>query len=165
MNLQQLRYVKSLVEKGRFVAAANYCAVAQPTLSKGIAQLESELGRRLFLRTTRTVKLTPYGEQSLPKILEILSLFEQLKKLSETIVEPRSSVLQVGISPLVGVKCAGRILSAFKNKYPLAEVVFRESDLKDLCAMLNFGVIDIMIAPYKIDFPFVPWADCQVNTI
>ena len=151
MNLQQLRYVKALVDKGSFVAAASSCAVTQPTLSNGIAQIESELGHRLFLRTTRTVKLTPYGVHLLPTILEILSLFEQLKSLSKTKVEPATGALQVGISPLVGVKRAGRILSAFKTKHPSVEVVFRESDLEVLGALLNRGVIDIVIAPYDVD--------------
>ena len=99
MNLQQMRYVKALAEKGSFVAAAGCCAVTQPTLSNGIAQFESELGHRLFTRTTRTVQLTSYGEQLLPTILEILLLTEQLKAAPNTKAEPASAALQVGISP------------------------------------------------------------------
>lgn len=152
MNLQQLRYVKALVDKGSFVAAANCCAVTQPTLSNGIAQLEMELGHRLFRRTTRTVKLTSYGEQLLPTILEILSLFERLKASSKAKLDTAATAaLQVGISPLVGVKRAGRILASLRAKHPSVEIVFRESDLETLGTLLNRGLIDIMIAPYDVD--------------
>jgi DNA-binding transcriptional LysR family regulator len=156
MNLQQLRYVKALVDRGSFVAAASCCAVTQPTLSNGLAQLEAELGHRLFRRTTRTVKLTPYGEQLLPTILEILSLYERLKELSKA--NPTSTALQVGISPLVGIKRAGSILSRFRDKHPSVEVVFRESTLDDLCALLNRGVIDVVIAQYDVELAFA--SDC-----
>ena len=151
MNFQQLRYVKALVDRGSFVAAASCCAVTQPTLSNGLAQLEAELGHRLFRRTTRTVKLTPDGEQLLPTILEILSLYERLKELSKA--NPTSTALQVGISPLVGIKRAGSILSRFRDKHPSVEVVFREFTLDDLCALLN-GVIDVVIAQYDVELAF-----------
>lgn len=154
MNLQQLRYVKALVDKGSFVAAASCCAVTQPTLSNGLAQLETELGYRLFRRTTRTVKLTPYGEQLLPTILEILSLYERLKKLSKAKPTSTGVTFQIGISPLVGIKRAGSILSCFRNKHPSIEVVIRESPPDDLCALLNRGVIDVVIAQYDVDLPF-----------
>jgi DNA-binding transcriptional LysR family regulator len=158
MNLQQLRYVKALVDKGSFVAAASCCAVTQPTLSNGIAQLEAELGYRLFRRTTRSVSLTPYGEQLLPTILEILSLFERLKELSKIKLENTTVAFQVGISPLVGITKAGKILSPFRAQHPSVEILFREASIEDLCTLLNRGVIDVMIAQYDVDLPSV--ANC-----
>ena len=79
MNLQQLRYARALAECGSFVQAADQCAVTQPTLSNGIAQLESDLGQQLFARTTRTVRLTEAGEHLLPDIADILNAQAALK--------------------------------------------------------------------------------------
>jgi DNA-binding transcriptional LysR family regulator len=158
MNLQQLRYVKALVERGSFVAAASSCSVTQPTLSNGIAQLEAELGYRLFRRTTRSVRLTQYGEQLLPTVLQILSLFEKLRELSKIKLDKATTVFQVGVSPLAGIKRAGRILSQFRQSHPSVEIVFRESSLEDLCEQLDRGQIDIMIAQSPSDLMAVP--DC-----
>ena len=72
MNLSQLRFANALARSGSFTAAAAECFVTQPTLSNGIAQLESELGERLFLRTTRKVTLTPFGTHLMPSIAEVL---------------------------------------------------------------------------------------------
>lgn len=162
MNLQQLRYVKALVDKGSFVAAASCCSVTQPTLSNGLAQLENELGHRLFRRTTRSVKLTPYGERLLPTILEILSLFERLKQLSKD-GGADTTTLQVGISPLVGVRRAAKILARFRAKYPSVDVVFRESNLDGLCNSLNRGAFDLVIAPCNADLHLA--ADCVCLSI
>lgn len=68
MNLNQLRYAKTVADTGSFTLAAEQCYVTQPTLSNGIAQLEQELGDKIFKRTTRTVSLTPFGEHIMPYI-------------------------------------------------------------------------------------------------
>lgn len=56
-----LRYFLSVVETGNFSRAAAACNVSQPTLSVGIAKLETGLGKPLFIRTNRRVELTEAG--------------------------------------------------------------------------------------------------------
>ena len=82
MNLQQLRYVRALVEEGSFLAAAERCEVTQPALSHGIARLEASLGRRIFERTTRSVSLTAYGKLILPSIIDALNALERIRDLT-----------------------------------------------------------------------------------
>ena len=72
INLKQLRFAIAVADKGSFTEAASECFVTQPTLSNGIAQLEAELGDRLFVRTTRKVTLTTFGEQVMPYMAEVL---------------------------------------------------------------------------------------------
>lgn len=62
MNLSQLRFAQAVAELQSFSRAAEHCHVTQPSLSNGIAQLENELGGKLFERTTRSVHLTPFGK-------------------------------------------------------------------------------------------------------
>ncbi|WP_181337335.1 LysR family transcriptional regulator [Hyphomicrobium methylovorum] len=151
MNLQQLRYVKALVDNGSFVAAAARCAVTQPTLSNGLAQLEAEFGHRLFRRTTRTMNLTPYGKQLLPTILEILSLFEDLKVLSKSHHVRDAVSLQVGVSPIVGIARASKIIAPLRTSHPAVDIIFREVDLDSLVKFIGRGLIDIAIAPHDGD--------------
>jgi DNA-binding transcriptional LysR family regulator len=53
-----LRYFLAVIDQGNFSKAAASCNVSQPTLSAGIAKLETLLGRPLFIRTNRRVELT-----------------------------------------------------------------------------------------------------------
>jgi DNA-binding transcriptional LysR family regulator len=53
MNLRNLRYFCAAYEAGSTVAAARLCHVTQPVISNAIAQLEEELGARLFTRQQR----------------------------------------------------------------------------------------------------------------
>lgn len=59
MNLRNLKYFCSAYEAGSTVAAARLCHVTQPVISNAIAQLEEELGTRLFTRQQRGMVPTP----------------------------------------------------------------------------------------------------------
>ena len=58
MTLQQLQYIISVEHHRSFAKAAESCGITQPTLSKMIANLEEELGIKIFYRSSRHVSLT-----------------------------------------------------------------------------------------------------------
>ena len=82
MNLGQLHFVHALVELGSFGKAAERCCVTQPALSNGIAQLEVELGGRIFTRTSRTVSLMSFGETILPLVKSMIETEAELRKIA-----------------------------------------------------------------------------------
>jgi DNA-binding transcriptional LysR family regulator len=61
-ELRHLRCFLAVAEELSFSAAANRLYMSQQALSRTVAQLERELGTRLFERTSRSVALTPAGE-------------------------------------------------------------------------------------------------------
>lgn len=48
MNLSQLQYFRTLAKEEHYTRAAQILSITQPSLSHAIAQLEQELGTRLF---------------------------------------------------------------------------------------------------------------------
>jgi DNA-binding transcriptional LysR family regulator len=63
--IDKLGYLVALARERSFRRAAEACGVAQPTLSAGIKQLETELGVLLVQRSSRYHGLTPEGEKAL----------------------------------------------------------------------------------------------------
>ena len=63
LDLRKLRYFAAVAEHRHFGRAAEQLYVAQPVLSRQVRALEQELGCALLVRTTRSVQLTPAGEQ------------------------------------------------------------------------------------------------------
>lgn len=62
MNTEYLKEFVVLAETKNFCEASDRLYMNQSTLSKHIKSLENELGINLFLRTTRRVELTNYGQ-------------------------------------------------------------------------------------------------------
>jgi DNA-binding transcriptional LysR family regulator len=65
LEIRSLRYFVAAAEERNFTRAAARLYVAQQALSREIQRLESRLGTKLFVRTTRRVSLTKDGERLL----------------------------------------------------------------------------------------------------
>lgn len=72
MNLRQLRAFIAGAETSSFSLAAERIGISQPGFSLLIRQLETELGLKLFDRTTRHVELTPEGREFAKRIQRVL---------------------------------------------------------------------------------------------
>ncbi|MFP6644572.1 MAG: LysR family transcriptional regulator [Candidatus Latescibacterota bacterium] len=79
MNLQHLRYFLAVARTGRFTAAARQQHVTQPTVSSAIAELEQELGVRLFHRG-RQVELTLEGRTLVDYAVQIEDLLDEARE-------------------------------------------------------------------------------------
>ncbi len=144
MNLNQLRFASAVASTGSFTAAAARCCVTQPTLSNGIAQLESELGERLFVRTTRKVALTPFGMHLVPYIDEVLGAQASLLQQTQAFLRPDKRLIRVGTSPLISANLLALMLEPFRLQNPEVDVVLREMNMTDLYRMLDAGLLDFV---------------------
>lgn len=142
MNLSQLDFAAAVAEKKSFTAAAESCHVTQPTLSNGIAQLEDELGGKLFLRTTRSVSVTPLGVHLLPYVKEILSARASLLSQAQLVLNPSKQMVRIGMSPLINTQLLGIMLDPYRRDHPKVEIVLREMNMADLYRMLDEGLLD-----------------------
>ncbi|MCA9232743.1 MAG: LysR family transcriptional regulator, partial [Planctomycetales bacterium] len=150
-------------EEGSFVAAAARCANTQPTLSDAIAQLETELGHKIFNRTTRSVQLTPFGETLLPVIREILLGVARIGELAERHGRGATGTIKIGFSPVVGIEQTTRILQRFTRQHPEVAIIYREENLDDLCKLLRNQLLDLVLAPVDLRSPDL--TDCVYTLI
>lgn len=147
MNLKQLKFVVAVSEHSSFSAAAEACFVTQPSLSNGIASLESELGGKLFDRTTRQVSLSDFGRSMMPSIRHVVEGEKEIKRRAETILNAGKSTVRLGVSPLVGSDLSLALMTAFSEQYDSIELVLIEDNLEQLRAGLERGDLDIILVP------------------
>ncbi len=89
---QQLAAFAQLARTGSFSETARRQGVSQPALSRSVQQMEAAIGRRLFDRTTRSVVLTPTGQELLPiaerLVAEFDSSFGELARFIDGLLDP-----------------------------------------------------------------------------
>lgn len=147
MKLRQLEFTREIARAGSFSQAAETCNATQPTLSNAVAQLEAELGAKLFRRSTRSVELTPFGSYILPYLDAILEARDEMAKACEGYLHPEHKVLRIGLSPLVDMGLLNEVLQPYRHDHPEAAIYFKECLLDDIATRLSNGSVDVAVVP------------------
>lgn len=115
IELRHLRAVVAVAEELNFTRAADRLFIAQQALSNQIRQLESELGARLFERTTRSVSLTSAGETFYSSAVQILSAVDHAIGQARSTSGARPS-LRVGFVASVEHTSFSHVVSEFERR-------------------------------------------------
>ncbi|GAA3015313.1 LysR family transcriptional regulator [Actinokineospora diospyrosa] len=145
MTLQQLVYFLAVAETRHFTRAAQRAHVAQPSLSKQIHSLETELGASLFTRARGNVALTAAGEALLPIAKRILSDVDSARLEVAELVGLRRGRVRLGATPSVCVGVLADVLKRYHERYPGIRLQVEESGSRDLTAALLGGELDLAL--------------------
>ena len=77
ITLQQLQYFKELAQSGHLTRTAQKLYITQATLSNVIANLEKQLGVKLFDRVGRNLQLSPIGKAYLEDVTQALEILQK----------------------------------------------------------------------------------------
>jgi len=116
LELRHLRYFVVVAEELHFARAAERLHLSQPPLSQQIRKMEEILGYRLFVRTSRSVKLTPAGE----------ALLERARRTLRNVQRDIEDVRSVGAGE-VGSLNVGFVGSAMLTTLPEVFTTYREA--------------------------------------
>jgi DNA-binding transcriptional LysR family regulator len=138
-ELRHLVYFREVARQLHFRRAAEALAVAQPALSRQIAQLEKALGAPLFIRSSRRVELTPAGAVLAREIEPQLQAFAGLPAQLRAVVEGRIGRVRVAFTGLAMATVLPRILREFHRCHPGIRVELNESPTSAQLAALQAG--------------------------
>lgn len=117
-DLQHLREFVQIADSGSISRAARVLGIAQPTLSRHLAALESQIGSPLIRRDTRTMRLTDAGIVVLADARELLSVADRLgSRLRAERRALRGHLRMVSVVD-VGQWIVSRVLSRFQRQHP-----------------------------------------------
>jgi DNA-binding transcriptional LysR family regulator len=117
-KLTALRVFQSIVREGSFVAAARRVGLSPAAVSKNIAELEAELGLRLFNRTTRRLSLTEAGEVYADRTERILENLEEADRMLLHMAGEVSGRLRVAAPVTLGLLILSPIVPTFLRQHP-----------------------------------------------
>jgi DNA-binding transcriptional LysR family regulator len=151
MEIRVLRYFLTVVREESITKASEVLHITQPTLSRQLAQMEEEIGVKLFDRGTRKIKLTNEGVLLRRRAEEILQLVDKTEK---ELVEQEAQVegkISIGCGEMASVQLLSEVIDTFRKKYPHVtfDIFTATSDL--IKEQMDKGLLDVGLLLEPID--------------
>ena len=145
MDLKDFEYLIALAEEGSVSKAADRLFMAQSTLSQFLQQYESELGAKLFLRTSRGICPTRNGAVFIEHLRRIRGEYRQARSELYDSEGMKGGRVVLGISSFRGQQTLPKILLRFAELYPEVRVQVEEQNSKKLEDLLLDGKVDVAV--------------------
>ncbi len=159
MELRHARYFLALAEVLSFTVAAKHLNISQPPLSQQIADLERELGAKLFERHSRAVKLTAAGTAFRRHAEAMVAQATLAAAEINAISRGSSGILNVAATSSVLFSGLASRLSAFKTANKDVEIMIHELTPHEQIDRLGSGRVDVSFlrfAPRELSFNVQP---------
>jgi DNA-binding transcriptional LysR family regulator len=151
MELRHLRYFAAIVHEGTASGAATRLYVTQPSLSRQVRALESELGVRLFERANGRLTLSRSGQALLPLVRDILERTEALRIAAAIHGRGRLESVTIGVPTVTFSDVVGPFIAGLQPDDPVADV-FLSDGLRPV-EMLQAGA-DLAIGTQRPSAPY-----------
>jgi DNA-binding transcriptional LysR family regulator len=153
MDIRQLRNFLAVAELSSFTRAAESLHLSQPALSHSVAQLERELGTRLFERKKRAIELTTSGEALVPAARRAVRALDDAQQAIAEVEGLLGGRVDMTAPPALRSFPMARIVAQFRADHPRVRVRVNEAeDSRDagervLDGRAEVGLIDLTQAP------------------
>ena len=154
MDLKQLNAFIAIADLRSFSAAAAQTGLSQPTLSRLLKQLETDIGVELVDRYHRPLHLTEAGTFFYDKISTILTEIDTVTSMTQRLSAP-SSILNIGFVPSVLYGFLPEIIAMLKQASPDIEVNLKDISSYQQIDALKSGEIDIGFGRFAHQDPWI----------
>ncbi len=143
MELRQIKYFIKVAEMEHVSDAAAELHVAQSAVSRQIANLEEELGVKLFFREGRNIRLTPVGRIFLDHVKIAIVELDKAKQEVYEFLNPETGTIRLGFPTSLAAKTLPQVISAFRKEHPQIGFQLRQGTVPELTTAVIQGHIDL----------------------
>lgn len=151
MDIKHLQYFIEVAESNSFSRAANQLFITQPTISKMIKNLETELGVSLFQRSRKQLILTDAGRVILEQANLIDKAFKNLEIELDNLTGLKKGHIRIGLPPIFDAHKFLEIVGSFHDKYPGITFQLVEDGSKKIEEEVGNNLLDVgvIVLPTK----------------
>jgi len=159
-KLDQYRIFCEVAKCRSFSRAARNLYMTQPAVSQAVMSLESELGVRLFTRTSTGVTLTNDGQLLFEHVNSAINLIRQGES---KLLESRNlkvGEMKVGVGDTISRYFLLPYLEIFHSRYPNIKLNIINRTTTELCALVKSGEIDIAVCNFPVKDDVLETREC-----
>ena len=143
MELRHLRCFLAVAEELHFARAAEKLHIEQSPLSRAIKELEEDLGTQLFVRTTRSTRLTRAGQLFLEHVPRIFTALQQARDSVSAAANGFHNQLRIALSDGITPTCFSALLALSRQEEPEIEIRLSEVPLSQQIKGLQDDLYDV----------------------
>ena len=143
MELRHLRYFTAVVQWKGYREASRRLHVAQPAISQTVADLEQELGLKLFSRAKRVAQVTPEGEIFYAEAMRTIAQAELAVDTAKRAAKGEIGRLSIGFLWPATYAFLPELVRTFKTQYPYVKLTLQELIPSQQEVAFDKGLIDI----------------------
>ena len=143
VSLRQLKAFLHVARLRSFTLAAEQLHITQAGLSSTVADLETQLGSRLFDRTTRSVRLTAAGRQLLPAAEQAVHALDGVQASIGRMEAQARQTLAVAASPIVAAALLPAVCAQLRKLHPHVTVRIADVDRREIPGLVEAGEVDL----------------------
>ena len=155
MELRVLRYFLAVVREENIIRASEVLHITQPSLSRQLAQLEDELGAKLFERGNRKITMTEAGVLLRRRAEELISLADKTERefLEFNGGDNLTGTISIGGGELSSVSELAKMMRLFNERYPNVNFNFYSGNADSIKDRIDKGLLDfgLLLEPVDID--------------
>ena len=145
MEIRVLRYFLEVAREESITKAAQYLHISQPTLSKQLKDLETELGKKLFVRSNYSIKLTDEGMLLRKRTEDILQMVDKTTDEFKALDEIAGGDIQLGCAESHLIKYIAQALKEFKKTYSRVHFHITSGNTEQVAEILDRGLLDFAV--------------------
>jgi DNA-binding transcriptional LysR family regulator len=143
ISLRQLKAFVLVATLGNFTRAAERLHITQAGLSVMMREIETQLGSRLFDRTTRSVTLTEAGHALLPVASAAVGQLDAVAGQIAAFGQAERKTLRIAATPLVSSHLIPEWFGAFRAMHPDVDLRLHEAELAQVQGLVEQGEADL----------------------
>lgn len=143
MELRHLRCFQAVAEELHFARAAERLHIEQSPLSRAIKELEEDLGVQLFVRTTRSTRLTRAGRLFQHHVPRVFAALEQARDSAKAAAQGFNGQLRIALSDCTTPSRLPALLALSREEDPETEIRLFEVTLSQQVQGLHDDLYDV----------------------
>lgn len=150
MKLHHLRNLVAVADANSIRGAARAQGLAQPAITRGLRDLEKELGVPLLERHGKGVSLNAYGQSFVVRARSILHDVERGRQEIEQLKGKGEGRVSAGLSGAVFLSLVPQVYDSFRKEYPDARLSLTEGLFPAMEPQLKDGSLDFYVGPRPV---------------
>lgn len=143
MEIRVLRYFLEIAREENMTRAAERLHISQPSLSRQMKELESELGKKLFVRSSYSIHLTEEGMLLRKRAEDLLAMADKITNEFKTMDDITGGDIYIGCAESYLIKYLAQAVRQLNIRYSGIRYHITSGDTEQVAERLDKGLFDM----------------------